>query len=335
MGNLGRLWFLAVSAPVAVLNPRGHYSSAACIDKWPLRLFVGFRKHVWLLAALIASTMTPALQAQIVETGTITGVVRDTSGAVIAGAQVNIRNAATGLNNATVADSRGLYVSPPLNPGDYNVEFEAAGFGKVQEHIRLEVGQRAAADAVWVGGQNTQTVTVEATNALLETETSTVSNLRTEEAVKDLPLNGRNFAELLGLGAGVVPAQTQIVSIPYTQQRGPSSYAFNGLRSQENRLLLDGIGDNENHNGLAVVIYPPIDAIQEFSEDIADADARYGRGNGGTINLIYKSGTKKYHGDVFESLRNTVLNARNYFATGIKPPLRENQFGATFGGPLF
>src|SRR5271156_1999425 len=82
------------------------------------------------------------LRAQIVETGTITGVVRDSSGAVIAGAQVNIRNAATGLNNATVTDSRGLYVSPPLNPGDYNVEFEASGFGKVQEHIRLEVGQR-------------------------------------------------------------------------------------------------------------------------------------------------------------------------------------------------
>src|SRR6202034_546531 len=210
-----------------------------------------------------------------------------------------------------------------------------SGFGKLQEHVRLEVGGRVNADAVLTVGQASQTVTVEATNQLLETETSTVSNLRTEEAVKDLPLNGRNFAELLGLGAGVVPAQTQIVSVPYTQQRGPSSYAFNGLRYQENRLLLDGIGDNENHNGLAVVIYPPIDAIQEFSEDIADADARYGRGNGGTINLIYKPGTNRYHGDVFEFLRNTVLNARNYFATGIKPPLRENQFGGTFGGPVF
>jgi hypothetical protein len=276
------------------------------------------------------------LRAQIVETGTITGVVRDNSGAVIAGAQINIRNAATGLNNATVTDSQGLYVSPPLNPGDYTIEFESAGFGKVQEHIRLEVGQRAAADAVLtVGSAGTQTVTVEATNELLESETSTVSNLRSEEAVKDLPLNGRNFAELVGLGAGVVPAQTQIVSIPYTQQRGPTSYAFNGLRFQENRLLLDGIGDNENHNGLAVVIFPPIDAVQEFSEETTDADARYGRGNAGTINLIYKSGTNHYHGEVFEFLRNSALDAKNYFDTAAKPGFRMNEFGATFGGPLF
>jgi len=282
-----------------------------------------------LLAAAVA------LQAQIVETGTITGVVRDRSGAVIAKAQVNIRNAATGLTSGTLSDSQGIYVSPPLDPGDYLVSFQAPGFGTVQEHVRLEIGQRAAVDAALVVGQTTQTVTVEATNQLLESETSTVSNLRTEEAVKDLPLNGRNFAELLGLGAGVVPAQTQIVSIPYTQQRGPSSYAFNGLRYQENRLLLDGIGDNENHNGLAVVIFPPIDAVQEFSEETTDADARYGRGNAGTINLIYKSGTNHYHGEVFEFLRNSALDARNYFDTAGKPGFRMNEFGGTFGGPLF
>jgi hypothetical protein len=277
-----------------------------------------------------------SLYAQIVENGTITGVVRDNSGAVISKAQVSIQNTATGITTNTVTDSQGLYVSPPLDPGNYTIEFQATGFGKVQEHLRLEVGQRANADAVLsVAGTGTQTVTVEATNELLESETSTVSNLRTEEAVKDLPLNGRNFAELLGLGAGVVPAQTQIVSIPYTQQRGPSSYAFNGLRYQENRLLLDGIGDNENHNGLAVVIFPPIDAVQEFSEETTDADARYGRGNAGTINLIYKSGTNHYHGEVFEFLRNSALDARNYFDTAGKPGFRMNEFGGTFGGPLF
>jgi carboxypeptidase family protein len=289
--------------------------------------------RVVVLSMLLAGAV--ALHAQIVETGTITGVVRDKSGAVIAKAQVNIRNAATGLTSGTLSDSQGIYVSPPLDPGDYLVSFEAPGFGTVQEHVRLEVGQRAAVDAALVVGKTTQTVTVEATNQLLESETSTVSNLRTEEAVKDLPLNGRNFAELLGLGAGVVPAQTQIVSIPYTQQRGPSSYAFNGLRYQENRLLLDGIGDNENHNGLAVVIFPPIDAIQEFSEETTDADARYGRGTAGTINLIYKSGTNRFHGEVFEFLRNSALDARNYFDTAGKPGFRMNEFGATFGGPLF
>jgi hypothetical protein len=288
-----------------------------------------------LLVASLAGISVPSAPAQIVETGTITGVVRDNSGAVIAQAHITLRNTATGISNNTLSDSQGLYVSPPLDPGDYVIEFEAPGFGKVQEHVRLEVGQRAAADAVLTIGQATQTVTVEATNELLETETSTVSNLRSEEAVKDLPLNGRNFAELLGLGAGVVPAQTQIVSIPYTQQRGPSSYAFNGLRYQENRLLLDGIGDNENHNGLAVVVFPPIDAVQEFSEETTDADARYGRGNAGTINLVFKSGTNQFHGEVFEFLRNSAFDARNYFDTAGKPGFRMNEFGGTFGGPLF
>ena len=234
---------------------------------------------------LIAS----ALQAQIVETGIITGEVKDNTGAVIPNAQVIVLNTNTGLKSNTSSDSQGIYVSPPLHPGDYNVVVEAPGFSKVVDHVRLEVGQRANADIVLAVGTNAETIEVQAAGQLLETESSSVGNLRTEEAVKDLPLNGRNFTELLGLGAGVVPAQTQLVNVPYVQQRGPLSYAFAGLRYQENRLLLDGIGDNENHNGLGVIVFPPIDAIQEFSEEATDADARYGRGNGGTINLVYKS----------------------------------------------
>jgi hypothetical protein len=288
-----------------------------------------------LLLALVVILAASALQAQIVETGIITGVVKDNTGAVIPNAHVSVQNVGTGLTTNSTTDSQGIYVSPPLHPGNYNVVVEAPGFSKVAEHVRLEVGQRVSADAALAIGTAAETIEVQTNSELLETETSSVSNLRTEEAVKDLPLNGRNFAELLGLGAGVIPAQTQLVSVPYTQQRGPSSYAFAGLRYQENRLLLDGIGDNENHNGLAVVIFPPIDAIQEFSEETTDADARYGRGNGGTINLVFKSGTARYHGEVFEFLRNSALNAKNYFATAAKPPLRQNEFGGTFGGPLF
>ena len=287
------------------------------------------------LLLFLAVMGSRCIHAQMVETGTITGVVRDPSSGVIAHAKITIQNVATGVTKNLETDSDGLYVSPPLQPGDYSINFEAQGFGKVQERVRLEVGERFAADAALPVGNATATVTVEATNALLDTETSTVSNLRTEEAVKDLPLNGRNFAELVGLGAGVVPAQTQIVSIPYTQQRGPTSYAFNGLRYQENRLLLDGIGDNENHNGLAVVIFPPIDAIQEFSEETTDADARFGRGNGGTINLVFKSGGNHFHGELFEFLRNSDLDAKNFFDTAAKRPFHMNEFGGTFGGPLF
>jgi hypothetical protein len=293
------------------------------------------RRFLHLVAALVFILVASALHAQIVETGIITGVVKDNTGSLIPNAQVTVRNTGTGLANTTVTDTQGLYVTPPLAPGDYDVTIEAPGFKSVVEHVRLEVGERVAAGASLTVGANAETIEVQASGQTLDTESSSVSNLRSEEAVKNLPLNGRNFAELVGLGAGALPAETQITSVPYTMQRGDTSFAFNGLRFQENRLLLDGIGDNENHNGLAVVIFPPIDAIQEFSEDIADADARYGRGNGGTINLVYKSGTEHYHGDVFEFFRNSALNARNYFARAIKPPLRQNQFGATFGGPVF
>ena len=298
------------------------------------------RSRISLLAALFAVLMTSALRAQIVETGVITGAVHDNTGAIIEKAQVSVRNDSTGLTTKTATDAQGIFVSPPLHPGDYSVEIEAPGFRATVEHVRLEVGQRVSADVALTVGATAETVEVQDTDAVLETESSSVSNLRSEEAVKDLPLNGRNFSELFSLGAGVVSTTTQGSSIAYTAQRGPSYFAINGSRPQENRTLLDGIGDQENHNSMAAV-FPPIDAIQEFSEETQDADARYGRGNGGTINVVIKSGTDKYHGDVFEFLRNTALDARTYFnitkpgPAGEKAPLRQNEFGATFGGPVF
>jgi len=304
-------------------------------------LKVPFKRTLFsLFAALLAILTVSALQAQIVETGVITGAVKDNTGAVIPNAHVNVLNTGTGLTTKTSSDSQGIYVSPPLQPGNYNVVVEAPGFNKVVEHVRLEVGQRVSADIALTVGSAAETIEVQASQELLETESSSVSNLRTEEAVRDLPLNGRNFNELFSLGAGVIPTTTQAVSIPYTQQRGPSYFAINGSRPQENRTLLDGIGDQENHNSMTA-LFPPIDAIQEFSEETDDADARYGRGNGGTINVVIKSGTSQYHGDVFEFLRNTALDARNYFniikpgPLGEKAPLRQNEFGITFGGPLF
>ena len=285
------------------------------------------------LAILLLITI--AAHAQIVDKGVITGQVKDPASSVIGNARVSLYNIATDLTTETTSNSQGLFVSPPLDPGNYDVEVKAEGFKTVHQSLRLEVGQRISTNIVLSVGDTAETVEVEADETVaLQTEASSISNLRTEEAVRDLPLNGRSFAGLVGLGAGAVPAHTQIQNIPYTQQRGDTSFAFNGLRFQENRLLLDGIGDNENHNGLAVVIFPPIDAIQEFSEETTDADARYGRGNGGTINLVFKSGTSSYHGGAFEFLRNDALNARNFYTTGKKPTLRQSDYGATLGGPL-
>jgi hypothetical protein len=291
------------------------------------------------LATLFVVMMTTALMGQIVETGVITGVVRDNTRAVVPGAKVTIHNIATTLNEKTASDGAGLWVSQPLTPGDYTVEIEVSGFSKVVNRVRLEVGQRVNADSVLAVGQTSETVTVDATaGSLLETESSDVGSLRTEEEVKDLPLNGRNFAGLIGLGAGVMPAYTQVTSsVPYTVQRGVSEYVIDGLRYQDNRILLDGIGDNENHNGLGVVIFPPIDALQEFKEEQSNSDARYGRTLSGTTNVAYKSGGSEYHGEAFEFFRNSALDARNYYATPgfAKPALRLNNFGVLLSGPLF
>ena len=306
---------------------------------YSLRILVK-RNLSLLLTALFVLGAASALHAQIVETGVITGVVKDHTGAVIPNAHVSLQNTGTGLTTNSTTDSQGIYVSPPLHPGDYKVVVESPGFSKIEEHVRLEVGQRVSADAALAIGAAAETIEVQTNSELLETESSSVSNLRSEEAVKDLPLNGRNFNELFSLGAGVISTTTQAVSIPYTQQRGPSYFAINGSRPQENRTLVDGIGDQENHNSMTAV-FPPIDAIQEFSEETQDADARYGRGNGGTINVVIKSGADHYHGDVFEFLRNTALDARNDFnipitgPVGQKAPLRQNEFGVTFGGPVF
>ena len=286
-------------------------------------------------ASLLALTMSVAASAQV-EKGIITGLVKDSSGAVVANAQVTLRNSSNGLSTVTSTNGDGLYVSPPLVPGDYDVRIEAAGFKGVLIHVRLEVAQRMTADGTLTIGTASTTVQVKATAVQFDTTSSTVSNLRTEEAVHNLPLNGRNFAELLGLGAGVVPGQSQLAgSIPYAQQRGPTAYAINGQRMTDNRFLLDGIGDNENHNGLGVIIFPPIDAVEEFREETTDADARYGRSSGGVINLVYRSGGDHYHGEIFDFLRNSALDAKNFFDTGAKPGFRMNSFGATFGGPLF
>jgi hypothetical protein len=295
---------------------------------------VPHRRVIVPLIAVLLFVPHRNLSAQV-EKGVITGVVKDSSGALISGAQAALKNISTGILTNTATNGEGIYVSPPMAPGDYEVKITAPGFNTSVQHIHLAVAQRISANATLDIAAADQSIEVQSTTIQFDTETATISNLRTEEAVHNLPLNGRNFAELLGLGAGVVPGQSQLSgAIPYAQQRGPSAYAINGQRMTDNRFLLDGIGDNENHNGLGVVIFPPIDAVEEFREQTTDADARYGRAAGGVINLVFKSGTSHYHGEVFEFLRNSALDAKNYFDTGAKPAFRMSSFGATFGGPI-
>lgn len=287
------------------------------------------------IIALLAFVIAPPSFGQV-EKGIITGQVKDGSGAVIGHAHVTLKSTATSIVTTTTSDGQGIFISPPLAPGNYDVQVEATGFEGILRHVRLEVSQRISAEFVLpVAEAAAETVEVDATTVQFDTNTSTLSNLRTQEAVRNLPLNGRNFAELLGLGAGVVPGESQLTgNVAFVMERGPSSYSINGQRMTDNRFLLDGIGDNENHNGRGVIIFPPIDAIEEFREETTDADTRYGRAAGGVINVVFKSGTDHYHGEVFNFFRSSVLDAKNYFDS-TKPGFRMNSFGATLGGPLW
>jgi hypothetical protein len=272
-----------------------------------------------------------------VDTGVISGSVSDSSGAMVPGANINVRNLGTGQALVIQTNPGGIYVSPPLRPGEYSVEVEASGFRKVQKNLPLDVNQRATINFELTVGSVNEEVVVLAEVPVLQTESATLSSLRTEQSIKDLPLNGRNFSQLIQLSAGAAPTQTQVSGLQIVQKRGIPNVSVNGIRHEENNFLVEGLNNNENHNGNGILMYPSIDAIQEFRVESSVADAQFGRGGGATINLTYKSGTKDFRGGVYEFLRNEQLDAKNFFdsAKDPIPPFKQNQFGAFVGGPMF
>jgi outer membrane receptor protein involved in Fe transport len=289
--------------------------------------------HLLRWVGLLCVSVVP-LAAQI-DTGTIAGTLRDPSGAVIAGGDVIFRSESTGLEIRTTSNELGQYVSPPLRPGPFTVTAVKPGFRRAVSRLNLTLNQRAVIDMSLQVGAVEEQVTVEAVAPLLESESSTVGSLRDEKAVRDLPLNTRNFNQLLGLAAGVVPAQTQAGSPALTAVRGTTANSVNGIGFRANNYRVDGLDNAENHNGQGILIYPPVEAIQEFRVNTSVANAEFGRGGGGSINVSYKSGGQQFHGSLFNFFRNSALDAKNYFdPPGKIAPLRMNQYGATVGGPV-
>ena len=272
-----------------------------------------------------------------VDAGTVAGTVRDSTGAVIAGATVIIESVGTGLRIETGSGAQGIYVSPPLRPGEFTVEVRSEGFEPAAKRFRLEVNQRAVVDFDLKLGTVTEVIEVLDVAPLLQTESATLSNLRTEKAIKDLPLNGRNWAQLILLSTGTQPAATQSQGSPITRKRGISNASVNGSRANDNNYLIEGVSNSENHNGLGILIFPSIDAIQEFRSETSGADAQFGRGGGATVNLTFKSGTREFHGGAYDFLRNAKLDAKNFFDRADEPipPFKQNQYGAFLGGPVF
>jgi hypothetical protein len=267
------------------------------------------------------------------DTGNIVGTVKDGTGAVVADAKVTASDVDHGTAFNTATNSSGEYVAGPLRIGQYTVTVEKSGFKKaVAGPITLNVQDRLAVDVTLQVGTFTETMSVNTTAAQLETETSDLGQVVDSHRATALPLNGRNYAQLALLGAGVSPSE------PGSRTETSFGFSSNGARALQNNFLLDGVDNNANLgdvlNGSAYVIQPSVDAIAEFKVQTNAYSSEFGRGNGAIMNAVIKSGTNGFHGGFYEFLRNEKLDARNAFDALGRQPYKQNQFGATFGGPI-
>jgi len=273
---------------------------------------------------------------------TLGGLVTDPAGAVVAGAKVTITEEATGVSNTLRTDNGGNYLRPALKPGTYTVAVEATGFKKaLQKGITLTAGDRSDANITLQVGDVSQSVEVEASAPLLQTESTTIGSDINTRSVASLPLGGqRKAAFLVLLTPGVVPGQTG--GAPGDRDTNAGGFSANGVRDNgQNNYLLNGVDNNVNVidflNGASYVIGPPPDAISEIRIMTNGYNAEYGRGAGGVVDVTIKSGTNGLHGSAWEYLQNTDLNANRWEANLTGQPRgqnKQNQFGATAGGPV-
>ncbi len=266
------------------------------------------------------------ISAQTLDTG-ILGNISDPSGAVIAGATVTVTQAATGVAKSVVADAGGRYEIRYLVPGEYVVETKAVGFRtERQTGIVIQIGQLARIDFSMQVGDVVETISVSTSASMLQTESATLGEVVGTERIVNLPLNGRNFAQLAVLTPGV-----RVVEESSLRTR----VIANGVRDIAMQISFDGVtAVNNRHN--FVVLYPSVDAIQEFKVQSGNYSAEYGGNAGANINVQIRSGTNQFHGTGFGFLRNNQLDARGYFRPAPLPKdvLRRGQFGGVLSGPV-
>ena len=271
-------------------------------------------------------------------TGALNGAVLDPSSAVIPGAKVSLKNLDTQTEQEAVTNSAGRYVFVAIPPGRYTIGVTKDGF-KVSNtsEFTLAVNQSLTQDVQLFVGATTQQVTVQTTEASVETTTTELGTAIEEKEVTSLPLNGRNFTQLLALTPGVSPVSTGQNSGGGGGFAGNAVGSFifpsvNGQGNRSNMFLLDGFTDYGFIGNYAVA--PIVDDIQEFKVQSHNDSSAYGGSLGGIINVVTRGGTQEYHGNVWEFFRNSALDAKNYFQQAVTP-YKQNQFGATFGGPVF
>ena len=304
------------------------------IDKWWVRA-------VFLI--LVISTLSPNVMRAQEAGGNIVGAVTDPSGAAVGNAQVTIKNTGTGVVRNVTTNSEGLYVAPNLIPGSYEVRVAATGFSTaVQSGIVLTVGESRQINVALQVGQATEQVSVVgSTISDIQLVTSSVGNVVDSHTVVELPLNGRDWTSLTLLEPGVAQVRTQKalgISNDRPNRGLGTDETISGNRPQGNDYRLDGVTINDYSSGAPGSITGAVlgvDAVQEFSVISSNADAEYGRTSGGVVNAASRSGTNAIHGSAYEFLRNSALDARNFFDGRKIPSFKRNQFGASAGGPIW
>ncbi|MBZ5665616.1 MAG: TonB-dependent receptor [Acidobacteriia bacterium] len=290
---------------------------------------ISLRNVICVLLTMLASLEMSAQQI----TGSIRGTVVDPSGAVVQSATVSAQQTETGLTRTAITDRSGAYVIVELPIGHYQVRVEAKGYQKyLQEGITLDVNQTATVSIHLKLGAETQLVEVQADAQLVQSTVSSLGQTVMEREILDLPLNGRDFSQLGTLQPGVVPLTPGLLQAGGAARMN-QAYAVDGQRPESNNFLIDG-ADNVNAVDAGFVLKPPIDGIAEFRILTHNANAEFGRNTGSTTNIITRGGTNSFHGALWEFLRNDVMDAADSFSRTVQP-LKQNQFGATFGGPIF
>jgi hypothetical protein len=270
-------------------------------------------------------------------TAALNGTVTDATGAIVPNAKVVATNQATGVESVTRADTAGAYLFPSLPIGIYRLQVTAPGFqSAIVSSLKLDVATAVTQNIQLKIGEAAERIEITADAALVDSTTTSMSQVINDKTVQEIPLNGRHFTDLSLLTPGTItPPANGFLSAPL---RGQGSFGINtaGQREDTTNWLVNGINLNDPVQN-QITFQPPIDTLAEYKIDNSAFPAEYGRNSGAIVNLATRSGTNEFHGELFEFLRNNALDARNFFNTvaqGPQAPFKRNEFGGDFGGPI-